>query len=148
MRHLDSDRGSWDKKGPVSEVVLSITATDRDHAAIAWLRRSEQLGQDMKFTEQEMDIAFAPAHSCDRSADEATRLSMAISSACVIDFFEARGRLSTELVEATNRRLVFPNIRGALGHRSGKASDAMEESLCWLISAAALALLALQIFGL
>jgi hypothetical protein len=102
----------------------------------------------MKFTEQEMNIAFAPAHSSDPSTDEAATLSMAISSACVIDFFEARDRLSTELVGATNRRLILPNIRGTLGERSGKAADAMEESFYWLISAATLAYLALQIFGL
>jgi hypothetical protein len=145
---LDSDHGSWDKKEPVSEVVLSITATDRAHAAIASKHHSEQLGQNMKFTEQEMEIAFTPARSCDPSADEATRLSMAISSACVIDFFEARDRLSTELVGATKRQLILPNIRGALGKRSGKAADAMEESFYRLISAATLAYLALQIFGL
>ena len=113
----------------------------------AALNRSEQLGQNMKFPDQQIDVDFAPAYSDEPSGDEAARLSLAISSACVSDFFEARKRLSIELAEATKCRGIRPHLRRVLGMRSANAADTVEESLYWLISAATLAYLALQVLG-
>jgi hypothetical protein len=72
------------------------------------------------------------------------------SAAFVIDFFEARHQLLTESERiaqesAIDRQIQEPAIRR---ERSVGLVDALEEAFYWLILAAALAYLALGIFGL
>ena len=72
------------------------------------------------------------------------------SAAYVIDFFETRHRLLTESERiaqesAIDRQIQEPAIRR---ERSVGLVDALEEAFYWLIFAAALAYLALGIFGL
>ena len=72
------------------------------------------------------------------------------SPGCVIEFFEARHRLLTDSERTAqesqiNQLLREPAIRR---ERFVGVPDALEEGCYWLISAAALASLALGIFGL
>jgi hypothetical protein len=72
------------------------------------------------------------------------------SSACVIEFFEARYRLLTDSeIVAKEREIEQPLRAPAIrrGHSVG-VPDTLEEGCYWLISAAAVASLALGILGL
>jgi hypothetical protein len=89
--------------------------------------------QNLKFTQQEL-----PATAPDAP------------SACVIDFFETRDRLSAECVGASKELAIEQEIRKAAARRErsvGRA-DLLEESLYWLISTAVIAYLVLGILGL
>ena len=105
--------------------------------------------QDMEFTQREWQAAPAP-----RSApgiDEAATLSTVIraSSASVIDFFEARDRLSAGF-EASSEEFEIKRKAGNVAARripSVGRFDRLEESLYWLLSAATLIYLVLEIIG-
>ena len=104
----------------------------------------------MKFTHQKLPTAFAPAASSEPPFDEADRPSIQVSARCVIDFFEARDRLSAQLERTAKESAFASTIRRTTIRRKRAADpgDTLEESLYWLISAATLAYLVLGILGL
>jgi hypothetical protein len=105
--------------------------------------------QNMEFTPREWQAAPAP-----RSApgiDEAAALSTVIRapSTCVIDFFEARDRLSAGF-ESTSEEFEIKRKAGKVAARripSVGRFDRLEESLYWLLSAATLIYLVLAVIG-
>jgi hypothetical protein len=105
--------------------------------------------QNIEFTQREWQAAPAP-----RSApgiDEAAALSTVIRapSECVIDFFEARNRLSAGF-EASSEEFEIKRKAGNVAARripSVGRFDRLEESLYWLLSAATLIYLVLEIIG-
>jgi len=105
--------------------------------------------QDMEFTQREWQAAPAPRSA--PSIDEAATLSTVIraSSASVIDFFEARDRLSAGF-EASGEEFEIKRKAGNVGARripSVGHFDRLEESIYWLLSAATLIYLVLEIIG-
>jgi len=86
--------------------------------------------QNMNFTQQ---LSAAPTASL----------------ACVIDFFEARDRLSAEFAETRKGFDIKRKVRKVGVHRilSVGRIDRLEESLYWLLSAATLGYLVLGIIG-
>jgi hypothetical protein len=73
-----------------------------------------------------------------------------MSATYVIDFFEARHRLLTESERIAHERELGRQIEefAIRRKRSVRLFDALEEAFYWIILAAALACLALWIFGL
>ncbi len=71
------------------------------------------------------------------------------SLACVIDFFEARDRLSAEFAETGKCFEMKRKVRKVAARRipSVERIDRLEESLYWLLSAATLGYLVLAIIG-
>jgi hypothetical protein len=105
--------------------------------------------QNIESTQREWQAAPAP-----RSApgiDEAAALSTVIRapSACVVDFFEARNRLPAGF-EASSEEFEIKRKAGNFAARripSVGRFDRLEESLYWLLSAATLIYLVLEIIG-
>jgi mannitol-1-phosphate/altronate dehydrogenase len=85
--------------------------------------------QNVKFTEQKLNAA-APA-----------------TSAGLIDFLQAQDRLQTEL-KRTDQESEMARKAGEVARRMQSAqADRFEESLYWLLSAATLGYLVLEIIG-
>jgi hypothetical protein len=72
------------------------------------------------------------------------------SSACVIEFFEARHRLLTDSESIAEEREIDQSVREPAIRRGPSVGvpDTLEEGCYWLISAAVFASLALGILGL
>ena len=105
--------------------------------------------QNVEFTQGEWQAAPAPRLA--PGIDEAAVLSTVIRapSACVIDFFEARDRLSAGFA-ASSEEFEIKRKTGKVALRripSVGRFDRFEESLYWLISAATLIYLVLEIIG-
>ena len=105
--------------------------------------------QNVEFTQREWQAAPAPLSA--PGIDEAAVLSTVsrAPSACVIDFFEARDRLSAGF-EASSEEFEIKRKTGNVAARRislvGRF-DRLEESLYWLLSAATLIYLVLEIIG-
>jgi hypothetical protein len=71
------------------------------------------------------------------------------SSACVIDFFEARDRLKPGLDEGGQPLRIKENSQELAPHRlpAIKRADRLEESVYWVLSAAVLVCFLLEIIG-
>jgi len=105
--------------------------------------------QNMEFTQREWQAA--PAARSAPGIDQAAALLTVIRapSACVIDFFEARNRLLAGF-EASSEAFEIKRTTGNVAARripSVGRFDRLEESLYWLLSAAMLIYLVLEIIG-
>lgn len=104
---------------------------------------------NMEFTQREWQAAPDPRSA--PGVDEAAALSTVsrAPSACVIDFLEARDRLSAGF-EASREEFEINRKAGNVAARripSVGRFDRLEESLYWLLSAATLIYLVLEIIG-
>jgi hypothetical protein len=104
--------------------------------------------QNMEFTQREWQAAPAP-----RSApgfDEAAALSTVIRApSCVIDFFEARDRLSAGFESSSEEFEIKRKAANVAARQIPSVGrfDRFEESLYWLLSAATLIYLVLAVIG-
>ena len=86
--------------------------------------------QNTKFTQQKLTAAIPT------------------TSACIIDFLKARDRLSAEFKGAGKELEMTRNARKVSARRMPSARvDRLEDSLYWLLSAATVGYLVLEIIG-
>jgi hypothetical protein len=103
----------------------------------------------MKFIDQALSIN-ASSQGEPLPGEDGHRISKCGSTACLVDFFEARSRLSTELAGMTEEIEIAEKVYRDFvsAKRSSKGTDTVEQALYWLISAATLAYLTLLVLGL
>jgi hypothetical protein len=128
----NNDSGSWYKNGQTFQIqVFVIPLTANEHSP----------GNVMTTNSDAI-----------RTINHQTNLNGVPSAArsSVIDFVEARDRLSAEFLETAERCAAARKISdgAARRRRSIELTNRVEQSLYWLLSAAVLAYLALKIAGL
>ena len=100
----------------------------------------------MKFISQEWSTS---ASSLSEPYEDAHRISRCSSTECLVDFFEARNRLSVDLAGGTEQtEIAKRGYRTFVSEkRSSKRTDIVEAVLYWLISVPTLAYLIVVVLG-
>lgn len=100
----------------------------------------------MKFISQELSIS---ASSLCESLEDAHRISRSSSTECLVDFFEARDRLSADLAGSAEKTEIAERAYRTFvsEKRSSTWTDIVEAALYWLISAPTLAYVILVVLG-
>jgi hypothetical protein len=110
------------------------------------MRTQEYIEQEMRLTDRESPTAPSAAPRLDQTKypSKATRA----PSACVIDFFEASGRVPARSQEGGKEPEINSKASGFAARRLPSVRvDRLEDSLYWLFSGATLVYLLLEIIG-